>query len=142
MQQLTHKPVLGHITTFGGHPVSCAAGKAALEVLLTRKLHCRCKRERTAVAATPATSRYRAIVNTAGLWASLAFDSFEINLAVIHRCIANGLITDWFLFAANRLRIAPPLTITMQELNNCCDLILQSITEALPSINQPSFSGI
>lgn len=130
MNTLTFNPVLGHISTFGGHPVSCAAGLAALEVLLEGQYI-------PAIAAKEAilTDRLRhpAILKmtTAGLWACLEFESFETNKKVIARCIENGLIADWFLFKPEGLRIGPPLTISEAELTDVCDRIIQSINEAL-----------
>ena len=132
MQTLTHNPVLGHITTFGGHPVSCAAGKAALEVLLETDCIKEVKRKEQLLLQHLQHPAILA-VESAGLWASLRFKDFETNLAVVHRCIANGLITDWFLFAPECMRIAPPLTITEQELAQACQIILQSIEEAVGS---------
>jgi acetylornithine/succinyldiaminopimelate/putrescine aminotransferase len=128
MHTLTHDPVLGHITTFGGHPVSCAAGKAALEVLLQGKYIDEVKRKEKILLEE---LRHPSIISnhSAGLWMSLQFASPEINQAIIHRCIQNGLITDWFLFAPDRLRIAPPLIITDQELRQVCATILKSIEE-------------
>lgn len=130
MQSLTFDPVLGHITTFGGHPVSCAAGKAALEVLLEGNFM-------DEVGTKEKMLKEKLVhpliknVNTAGLWASIAFDSFETNKKVIERCITNGLITDWFLFAPNCMRVGPPLIITKDELKKVCETILRSINEAL-----------
>lgn len=130
MDMLTADPVLGHITTFGGHPVSCAAGKAALEVLL----------EEGGLGEVPEKEhllqqklKHPAILQTrtAGLWAALQFDSFETNHKVIQRCLANGLITDWFLFAPDCLRVAPPLITTIPQLEKICDTIITSIKEAL-----------
>ncbi|MDB5211252.1 MAG: aspartate aminotransferase family protein, partial [Sediminibacterium sp.] len=69
--------------------------------------------------------------NSCGLWMSLQFASGEINRAVIHQCIQNGLITDWFLFAPDRMRIAPPLIIGEEELKEVCILILKSINEVV-----------
>ena len=69
-------------------------------------------------------------IKTAGLWAALEFDSFETNKKVIDHCIANGLITDWFLFAPQCMRIGPPLIITSDELMQACAIILNAI-EAL-----------
>ncbi len=132
MQSLTHQPVLGHITTFGGHPVSCAAGKAAFEVLLEDGYIAGVK-EKELILKKELIHEAITDVKTGGLWASVGFDSFDTNLRVIHRCISNGLITDWFLFAANRMRIAPPLTITNDELKTCCDIMINSIGEALHS---------
>lgn len=128
MQLLTKDPVLGHITTFGGHPVSCAAGKAALEVL----------RDGHYIETVKAKEQllldklvHPAIVSrrSAGLWMSLQFASDKIAQAVVHQCVRNGLITDWFLFAPDRMRIAPPLIITEAELAEVCQVILRSIDE-------------
>jgi len=130
MGTLTHDPVLGHITTFGGHPVSCAAGKAALEVLLNGHWIEQVKQKEQLLLQR---LQHTAIVsvNHCGLWMSLQFKSAEIAQSIIHCCVKNGLVTDWFLFAADRLRIAPPLTITENELHQLCDIILQSIDEVL-----------
>ena len=130
MSTLTHDPVLGHITTFGGHPVSCAAGKAALEVLLNGHWIEQVKQKEQLLLQR---LQHTAIVsvNHCGLWMSLQFKSAEIAQSIIHCCVKNGLVTDWFLFAADRLRIAPPLIITENELHQLCDIILQSIDEVL-----------
>lgn len=130
MQTLTNNPVLGHITTFGGHPVSCAAGKAAFEFLVQNQLF------------QSATQKANILINQLkhpaikamhqiGLWLAIEFESFEMNHAIIQRCIAKGLITDWFLFASNCMRIAPPLIITNEELNTMAKIIQESIEEAL-----------
>src|SRR6478735_159619 len=119
MSTLTHDPALGHITTFGGHPVSCAAGKAALEVLLEGNYISEVKRKEKILVENlvhPNIISHR----SSGLWMSLQFASDELARAVIHQCVQNGLITDWFLFAPNRLRIAPPLIITDEELKEVC----------------------
>jgi len=130
MNKLTHDPVLGHITTFGGHPVSCAAGKAALEVLTSGNYLASVKRKEQLLKEQLKHPEINAL-RTAGLWAALEFESFEVNQRVIHRCIANGLITDWFLFSPQSLRIAPPLIITEEELLAVCATILKSIEEAV-----------
>ncbi len=130
MQTLTHDPVLGHITTFGGHPVSCAAGKAALEVLLEEDCIKEVKKKEQLLLQHLHHPAILA-VKSAGLWASLRFKDFDTNLAVVHRCIANGLITDWFLFAPECMRIAPPLIITEEQLVEACTIILQSIEEGV-----------
>ena len=130
MNTLTHDPVLGHITTFGGHPVSCAAGKAAFEVLLEGNYINEVKRKEKILLqylVHPSIISYRSF----GLWTSLQFASNEINQAIIHQCIQNGLITDWFLFAPDRMRIALPLIITDEEIKTLCDTILKSIDEVV-----------
>lgn len=126
MAQLTHNPVLGHITTFGGHPVSCAAGKAALEVLLEGNYIAEVAMKEALIQEHlqhPAIQKLTA----AGLWAGVAFDSFDTNKKVIHRCIESGLITDWFLFAPQSLRFAPPLIIRAEELVWACKTIAGAI---------------
>ncbi|MCW3088739.1 MAG: aspartate aminotransferase family protein [Sediminibacterium sp.] len=128
MHTLTHDPVLGHITTFGGHPVSCAAGKAALEVLLAGNYMESVKPKEQLLRKSLVHPSILSM-HSAGLWMSLQFSSAEINQAIIHRCIRNGLITDWFLFAPDRLRIAPPLIMTDTELEEMCQLVLKSIAE-------------
>ena len=128
MQSLIRNPVLGHITTFGGHPVSCVAGKAAFEVLL-KEGYIDDVKEKEKLLLT--TLQHSLILETKsnGLWASLKFADFTTNLTIIKRCIENGLITDWFLFSADRLRIAPPLSITKKELENACSIILRSVNK-------------
>ncbi|MBS1627554.1 MAG: aspartate aminotransferase family protein [Bacteroidetes bacterium] len=128
MNALTNNPVLGHITTFGGHPVSCAAGKAAMEFLLKENLIHSIKEKEKILKQTLQHQKIK-IVRTCGLWAAVEFDSFEINHAIIQKCIANGVITDWFLFADNCLRIAPPLIITTEELVMLCNIVKQSIDD-------------
>jgi len=128
MSTLTYDPVLGHITTFGGHPVSCAAGKAAFEVLLTEgKLSTIKEKEKI----LQEQLNHTAIVEkrSHGLWMSLQFQDNTMNQKIVHRCVQNGLITDWFLFAPDRLRIAPPLIITHEELDTVCEMIHKSICE-------------
>ncbi len=132
MQSLISNPVLGHITTFGGHPVSCAAGKAAFEVLLKEKYITTVKEKEEILLQTLHHSSI-AEIKSNGLWASLQFADFDTNLKVARQCIQNGLITDWFLFAPNRLRIAPPLSITKKELENACTTLLESIETILRS---------
>lgn len=130
MQLLTNDPVLGHITTFGGHPVSCAAGRAALEVLLKGGyMETIAAKEKILkdMLVHPAI-RHR---SGRGLWMSLQFESEEITRAVIHQCLENGLITDWFLFAPDRLRIAPPLISTEEELREICGRMLDSIDKVV-----------
>lgn len=130
MQAFTHDPVLGHITTFGGHPVSCAAGKAALDVLLNGQCISRVKQYEALLLEKLV---HPAIIsrNHCGLWMSLQLGSAEFTRKVVHQCVKNGLITDWFVFAPDRIRIAPPLIITEEQLAQACERILQSIDTCL-----------
>ena len=129
MNALSHDPVLGHITTFGGHPVSCAAGNAALKILIEGNFIQHVK-EKEKILIHHFSDHPNVIeINSAGLWASLRFDCFETSKKIIHACIEKGLITDWFLFAPDCMRIAPPLIITEKELHEACGRIKESIAE-------------
>ena len=128
MNTLTYNPVLGHITTFGGHPVSCAAGKAAFEVLLEGQFIEAVKHKEQLLLQHICHPSIVAI-RTAGLWMAIEFDSFATNHAIIKKCISNGLISDWFLFNDKSMRIAPPLIITDEELITMCQVIMKSIIE-------------
>ena len=121
MDHFTENPVLGHITTFGGHPVCCAAGKAAFEVLLEEDFNVNQKEElfRSLIHHPKIKS-----IRSFGLWMAVEFDSAEACKKIIDRCIANGVFTDWFLFAANCLRISPPLSISEEEIRKACGVIV------------------
>lgn len=126
MQCLTNRPVLGHITTFGGHPVSCAAGLAAAEVLLEDKIVEQVKsKERLFLSLLKHPEI--ASVRSAGLLIAVEFENFERNKSIIDRCIEDGVLTDWFLFAPNCMRIAPPLNIGEQAVTAACKIILDAI---------------
>lgn len=128
MQALTHDPVLGHITTFGGHPVCCAAGMAAFHVLQNEQLIPAIgDKERLFI--EKLQHPHIKAVRSRGLMIAVEFDSFEISKKIIDRCIANGVLTDWFLFAPQCLRIVPPLTITKEEIEKACQVLLQSMDE-------------
>jgi len=126
MNALTENPVLGHITTFGGHPVSCATGLAAFEFLLEATL---IKDVEEKGQLFESLLKHEAIksVRRKGLMMAIEFESFEFNKQVIHQCIERGMITDWFLFAPNCLRICPPLIITKTQIEDACSLLLKSI---------------
>jgi len=125
MQALTDNPVLGHITTFGGHPVSCAAGLAGFKALIDegyiKKVH-----EKELLFKKLLVHPKIKAVHSAGLWMALVFDSFETNKKIIDHCLQNGLLTDWFLFAPHCLRIAPPLIISEKQIEQACSIILSA----------------
>jgi acetylornithine/succinyldiaminopimelate/putrescine aminotransferase len=122
MDSLSHNPVLGHINTFGGHPVCCAAGLAAFKVLLNEKLVDSVKEKEALFLSLLKHAKIKA-VRSCGLMMAVEFDSFEMNKQVIDALIVKGVFTDWFLFAANSLRIVPPLTISDEEITEACDKI-------------------
>ena len=129
MDCLSSNPVLGHINTFGGHPVSCAAGLASLTVLLQEKIIADVNRKAQLFLQL---LRHPSIINinNRGLMMAVHFKNFEQNKRIIDACIAHGVFTDWFLFADNALRIVPPLNISDQEIKQACAAMLQAIEQA------------
>ena len=130
MGLLTESPVLGHITTFGGNPVSCAAGHAALKVLLASGWIKEVEAKENILLKE---MTHPAIINRThkGLWMSLQFESVTLTKKIAATCVANGIITDWFLFAEDKIRIAPPLCITDLELSAAIKNIQLSIDQAI-----------
>src|SRR5665213_3027349 len=126
MDTLMDKPVLGHITTFGGHPLSCAAGLASLNILLDEKL-VKTVAEKEKIFLQRLVHPSIRSVRSAGLLIAVEFESYEKNKRVIDHCLSEGLLTDWFLFAPNCLRIAPPLTISAEEIVKACDVIMDGV---------------
>ena len=129
MACLAENPVLGHITTFGGHPVCCAAAKASLEVLsaiggdeIERKANLF-----RSLLVHPAIKS----ITGKGLMMGLTFSSEQVAKDVIQACIQNGVLTDWFLFAPHKLRLAPPLVINDNEIKIACDRIIKSIDQVV-----------
>jgi acetylornithine/succinyldiaminopimelate/putrescine aminotransferase len=126
MSVLADKPVLGHITTFGGHPVCCAAGRAALVALMEEGMI-------DDVAAKEALFRqhlqHPAInaVRSKGLLISVELESTEAVMVCLARALLQGVFSDWFLFAPNCIRIAPPLTISEEEILRACAVIKQCL---------------
>lgn len=125
MDKFTENPVLGHITTFGGHPVCCAAGAAALNALLAEKWIDTVQQKKNLFLSL---LNHPAIVSvrSCGLWLAIEFASFERNKMVIDYCISNGVLTDWFLFAPQCMRISPPLIITQEQIIESCEVIFQA----------------
>jgi len=126
MSALKENPILGHITTFGGHPVCCAAGLAALDVLLDEKLHEQVAKKEALIRQLLVHPSIKEIRGK-GLMLAVELESFELNKNIIDRCIANGVIVDWFLHCSNSMRIAPPLIITNDELKKACEVILEAM---------------
>ena len=132
MDAFTDNPVLGHITTFGGHPVCCAAGMAAMKALLEEGLldtvTAKVKLFQSLLIHLPGGGHSPKIkaIRSFGLWMAVEFDSFEMNKKIIDACIAEGVLTDWFLFASDCLRISPPLVIKEEEIGRACEVILNA----------------
>lgn len=126
MAHLKENPILGHITTFGGHPVSCAASLASLEAILDEKL----------VEGVEAKSAlFRALlvhdqiheVRGQGLMLAVQLDTFDNVQKVIKHCLQSGVVTDWFLFCDDALRLSPPINIAEEDIRFACRVILEGI---------------
>lgn len=126
MGTLAENPVLGHITTFGGHPVCCAAGLAAFNELTGQNLTAQVEAKGQLFEDLLQHPKIKAKTRK-GLMMALQFENFEQNKRIIDRCIENGVLTDWFLFAPHCMRIAPPLIITEKEIKFACGVILNAI---------------
>jgi acetylornithine/N-succinyldiaminopimelate aminotransferase len=124
MEVFTENPVLGHITTFGGHPVCCAAGLAALKVLLKEDIVGQVA-DKAALFVEMLQHPLIKKVRANGLLIAVEFENFDINKKVIDGCLLQGILTDWFLFAPECMRIAPPLTISAKEIKKAVRTILQ-----------------
>jgi acetylornithine/N-succinyldiaminopimelate aminotransferase len=124
-------PILGHCTTFGGHPVSCAASLATLQVIQDENLLAGVTAKADRVRANLQHPAIRAVRNC-GLLMAVEFESFDVLKPIIDHALAEeNILTDWFLFCDNSLRIAPPLTITETELDNACAGLLRAITHVV-----------
>ena len=127
MQALTHNPVLGHISTFGGHPVCCAAGLAAARYILDNKLVEQVEAKgalyETLLADHPAVVEIR----RSGLLLAVELGSSERMFAMMAMFKEVGILSDWFLYCDTAFRISPPLTITDEEIRDSAALIRQCL---------------
>ncbi|TGE28202.1 aspartate aminotransferase family protein [Hymenobacter metallicola] len=120
-------PILGHCTTFGGHPVSCAASLATLRVIQEENLLAGVHEKAALFRRLLQHSAIRGIRGH-GLLLAVEFDSFAVLKPIIDHALAHeGILTDWFLFCDNSLRIAPPLTISAAEIEESCAALLRAI---------------
>ena len=126
MNALKENPILGHITTFGGHPINCAAALATLEVLESENL-IESVIDKGNLFKTLLIHPKIIGVRGQGLMLAVQLKDFEFNKRVIDECIENGLIVDWFLHCDDSMRIAPPLTISTEEIQSACAIILAAI---------------
>ncbi|HSN08017.1 MAG TPA: aspartate aminotransferase family protein, partial [Hanamia sp.] len=128
MDSLTKNPVLGHINTFGGHPVCCTAGLAALQVLLEGDMIEKVfEKEKLFLEHLKDVTNIKKI-RSHGLMMAIEFESFEQNKKVINGLLKEGVFTDWFLFASECLRIVPPLIISEDEIVMACDAIKKVVS--------------
>ncbi|MFN3996216.1 aspartate aminotransferase family protein [Algoriphagus sp.] len=128
MSAFKNNPLLGHITTFGGHPVSAAASLATIQILLEEKLIEQVEAKANLFKSLLVHPKIKGFRNK-GLMMAVEFESFEVLKPIIDRAIELGVITDWFLFCDDSMRIAPPLIIYEQQIKEACKIILKAIDE-------------
>lgn len=130
MGSFTNNPILGHITTFGGHPVSAAASLATLKTITESGLMEQVEHKAELFKSYLKHPSIKDIRNK-GLMMAVEFESFDVLKSVIDKAIELGVVTDWFLFCDNSMRIAPPIIISESEIKEACDLILQAINDII-----------
>lgn len=128
MHSLTHDPILGHISTFGGHPVSAAAALATVNFLTESNLIEQANAKGELFKSLLIHDKIKE-VRGKGLMLAVAFESFDFLKTLIDQLIEKGFLTDWFLFCDDAMRIAPPLTIEKGEIKMACSAILQAIDD-------------
>lgn len=128
MDSFTNNPVLGHINTFGGHPVCCAAGNAAMQVLLDERIVDNVFEKEKLFLNNLQHQKIKSI-RSRGLMLALEFENFDQNKKVIDLLLREGVFSDWFLFAPECLRIVPPLIISENEIVEACNSIKKVIAE-------------
>jgi len=129
MSCLSYDPPLGHITTFGGHPVSCAAAIAALDVLMDEKLIDGVDEKAKVFIDKLSKHPNVKAIRADGLFMAVEIGSFEIILKLIRIALNKGVVLDWFLFCDTAFRVAPPLSITIKECHEAADLLLKSLDD-------------
>lgn len=133
MSSFKTNPILGHITTFGGHPVSCAAACASLDVLLGENIIEKVKSKGELFKKYlihPEIKEIRGV----GLFMAVELRDFSQVKKVIDIAVEKGLVTDWFLFHDSAFRIAPPLIITEEQIKEACGILIESIEESIKSV--------
>lgn len=128
LSAFTENPILGHITTFGGHPVSCAASIATIDVLFNENLIQDVSGKEKLIRAYLVHPKIEKIEGK-GLMLAAKLGSFQRVQETISKAIPMGLITDWFLYCDDSIRIAPPLNITEEEIKISCEIIRKALDE-------------
>lgn len=127
LNSFTHNPCLGHITTFGGHPVCCAAGLAALKYLINNNI-VESVEHKGAMFEERLSKHPRVLeIRRSGLLLALELGEAEYLYRLMEIFKEEGIMSDWFLYCDTAFRISPPLTITEAEIEECCTIIERSL---------------
>jgi acetylornithine/succinyldiaminopimelate/putrescine aminotransferase len=122
MSALKSNPALGYITTFGGHPVSCAAALAALNVIIDENLLSQVNEKSNHFKRLLTHKKIKEIRGT-GLFFAIELGDSKLRERFINKGVEHGLLSDWFLFCDTAFRISPPLTITLEQINETVNII-------------------
>lgn len=133
MQVLAHHPVLGHISTFGGHPMSAAAALATINVIQEEKLIDQVA-YKAGLFKKWLVHDWILNIRSLGLMMAVEFESHQVLKSVIDEAVSLGIVTDWFLFCDNAMRISPPLTIRNDQIELACNNILRAIENCTSKI--------
>ena len=128
LETLSHSPKLGHITTFGGNPLIAAASYATLKEVLESSLMNEVEEKEQLFRQLLIHPKIKNI-NGKGLMLAVNLGSPEYTLSVAKRCMEKGLIVFWQLYRNEYLRISPPLTLSLEEINRGCEIILEVLNE-------------
>lgn len=128
MDVIKDNPILGHITTFGGHPVSCAAALASLDVIVNEDLIQEVEEKAQFFRAQLSHPKIKEIRGL-GLMMSIQLESFDQVSKISDYCVQSGVIIDWYLHCETALRLAPPLTISKTEIVEASRIIKEAITK-------------
>ena len=124
---LSKDPVLGHITTFGGHPLSCAAGLAAFQALAEEGVVAAVAEKGRLLFSKLAQQLTNYRIRHRGLLGAIQLESESHNERAVELCYAEGVLVDWFLYNSSAIRVAPPLVATTQELEWVADVIAEAV---------------
>ncbi|MBQ5609270.1 MAG: aspartate aminotransferase family protein [Rikenellaceae bacterium] len=127
MSSLSHSPVLGHITTFGGHPVCCAAGLAALNYIVEKDLHHKAEAKGAMFECLLADHPQVREIRRGGLLLAVELGVPEKLYRLMELFKEAGVMSDWFLYCDTAFRISPPLTISEMEIEECCEIIRECL---------------
>lgn len=127
MDSLQRNPVLGHITTFGGHPVCCAAGLAALDYILDNRLVDQVERKGRRYENALKDAPHVREIRRSGLLMAVELGTSDKLFQIMALFKEHGIMSDWFLFCDTAFRISPPLTISDEEIDDSCQIILNCL---------------
>jgi acetylornithine/N-succinyldiaminopimelate aminotransferase len=127
MHSLTHNPMLGHITTFGGHPINCTAANACINVLKEENWISEAEQKGQLLEDILSQASEIKEIRRAGLFFAVEMESPEKVAQVVQKCLAKGLIGFWFLSTPTAFRLSPPLSISEEEIKIAGEIILESL---------------